>query len=78
MLRHKLRIPAGRHGKQLAESERKYRRLVENLGKDYFLPAHARVFDYLSPSITSALGYSQKEFHPLQRLPYRESPNKKY
>ena len=48
----------------LRGSEEKYRRLVENLGKEYFFYRHDTrgVFDYLSPSITGTLGYSQKEF----------------
>lgn len=65
MLRHKLaEYQQAETAKRLAESELKYRRLVENLGKDYFFYRHdaSGIFDYLSPSITSALGYSQKEF----------------
>lgn len=48
----------------LQESEEKYRRLVENLKEEYFFYSHdtTGVFDYLSPSITNILGYSQKEF----------------
>ena len=48
----------------MRQSEEKYRRLVENLGKEYFFYRHDTegIFDYLSPSITSALGYSTKEF----------------
>lgn len=48
----------------IREGEEKYRRLVENLGKEYFFYRHDAkgIFDYLSPSITSALGYSPKEF----------------
>jgi PAS domain S-box-containing protein len=46
------------------ESENKYRRLVENLGVEYFFYAHDPdgVFSYVSPSITRILGYSQEEF----------------
>jgi PAS domain S-box-containing protein len=48
----------------LQESEDKYRRLVENLKEEYFFYSHdtTGVFNYLSPSITNILGYSQKEF----------------
>jgi len=48
----------------LQESEEKFRRLVENLKEEYFFYSHdtTGVFDYLSPSITNILGYSQKEF----------------
>ena len=50
--------------KALQESEEKFRRLVENLKEEYFFYSHdiTGVFDYLSPSITNILGYSQKEF----------------
>lgn len=48
----------------LRMSEEKYRRLVENLRKEYFFYRHdiQGVFTYLSPSITNMLGYSQEEF----------------
>jgi len=48
----------------LQQSEEKYRRLVENLKDEYFLYSHDTngVFDYISPSITNILGYSQQEF----------------
>ncbi|RJO66217.1 MAG: PAS domain S-box protein [Myxococcales bacterium] len=47
----------------LRESEEKFRRLVENLGKEYFFYQHdvRGVFTYLSPSITAMLGYSREE-----------------
>lgn len=46
------------------ESEEKYRRLVENLRKEYFFYSHGTdgVFTYLSPSITNVLGYEHDEF----------------
>ncbi|MDD5209583.1 MAG: PAS domain S-box protein [Elusimicrobiales bacterium] len=49
---------------RIRESEEKYRRLVENLGKEYFFYQHDKkgIFNYLSPTITDTLGYSQKEF----------------
>jgi len=48
----------------LKRSEEKYRRLVENLGNEYFfytrdIDGH---FQYISPSITKVLGYSSEEF----------------
>jgi PAS domain S-box-containing protein len=48
----------------LRASEEKYRRLVENLREEYFFYSHDTngVFQYISPSITNILGYSQKEF----------------
>ncbi len=48
----------------LQKSEEKYRRLVENLKEEYFFYSHDTegVFQYISPSITNILGYSQKEF----------------
>ncbi|MBU4151445.1 MAG: PAS domain S-box protein [Proteobacteria bacterium] len=44
--------------------EGKYRRLVENIGSEYFLYSHdtGGVLTYVSPSITDILGYSQQEF----------------
>lgn len=44
-------------------NEEKYRRLVENLPLEYFFYRHGAdgIFTYLSPSITSVLGYSQQE-----------------
>jgi PAS domain S-box-containing protein len=49
---------------ELKRSETQFRRLVENIGKDYFLYSldTAGVFQYISPSITEVLGYSQDEF----------------
>ena len=48
----------------LRKSEEKYRRLVESLREEYFFYSHDTngVFQYISPSITDVLGYSQKEF----------------
>lgn len=48
----------------IRESEEKYRRLVENLRKEYFFYSHGTdgVFTYLSPSITNVLGYEHDEF----------------
>ena len=49
---------------QLHKSEQKYRSLVENLNDEYFFYQHdlEGVFSYLSPSITTILGYSITEF----------------
>jgi PAS domain S-box-containing protein len=49
---------------ELIESEGKFRRLVESLEQHYFIYSHNTegVFTYISPSITSVLGYTQKEF----------------
>lgn len=48
----------------LLSSERKYRRLVESLKRDYIIYSHDMDgnFTYLSPSIVNVLGYSQDEF----------------
>jgi PAS domain S-box-containing protein len=48
----------------LRRSEEKYRRLVENLRDEYFFYSHGTdgVFTYLSPSVTSVLGYATDEF----------------
>ncbi len=53
-----------RKDEAIAESERKYRRLVEGIQDEYFLYSHDPdgYFTYVSPSITNVLGYSQKEF----------------
>lgn len=57
----------------LAKSEKKYRRLVENLQDEYFLYSHDSegVFSYVSPSIKLILGYEQEAFlqHYLTFLP---------
>lgn len=49
---------------QLRNSEQKYRSLVENLQDEYFFYQHDLdgVFIYLSPSLTSILGYSVDQF----------------
>jgi len=48
----------------LRESEEKHRRLIENLKQEYFFYRHGTdgVFTYLSPSITTVLGYGVDEF----------------
>jgi PAS domain S-box-containing protein len=48
----------------LQKSEERYRSLVENLKEEYFFYSHDTngIFNYISPSITNILGYSQKEF----------------
>ena len=48
----------------LIESEAKYRRLIENLPESYFFFAHntSGIYTYVSPSIKSVLGYSEKQF----------------
>ncbi len=50
--------------KQLKNSEQKYRSLVENLQDEYYFFQHDREgnFTYLSPSISTILGYTVKEF----------------
>ncbi len=48
----------------LQNTERKYRRLVESLERDYIIYSHDTngKFTYLSPSIVNVLGYSQDDF----------------
>lgn len=48
----------------LLNSERKYRRLVESMERDYIIYSHDMEgnFTYLSPSVGKVLGYSQDEF----------------
>ncbi|HNW43410.1 MAG TPA: PAS domain S-box protein [Elusimicrobiales bacterium] len=48
----------------LRDSEERYRRLVEDLGREYFFYRHDTkgVFDYLSPTMTDMLGYTREEF----------------
>lgn len=57
----------------LARSEKKYRRLVENLQDEYFLYSHDLngIFSYVGPSVSLILGYSQQEFlqHYLTFMP---------
>ena len=52
------------HAEMLSVSESKYRRLVENIQDEYFIYTHDLdgIFRYVSPSVTSILGYSQNEF----------------
>lgn len=49
---------------QLQISEQKYRSLVENLQDEYFFYQHNRegIFTYLSPSVSTILGYSVDQF----------------
>jgi PAS domain-containing protein len=48
----------------LKNNEKKYRNLVENIGSVFFLYSHGvdGIFTYVSPSITTILGYSSHEF----------------
>ena len=48
----------------LKRSESKFRNLVENIEDEYLLYSHDinGIFDYVSPSVTTILGYSQNEF----------------
>ena len=48
----------------LQNSEKKYKRLVESLERDYIIYSHDKDgnFSYLSPSVVNVLGYSQDEF----------------
>jgi len=49
---------------ELTESREKYRRLIEGLKDDYFFYFHEKdgVFSYVSPSVSSILGYAPDEF----------------
>ncbi len=49
---------------RLKESEEKYRRLAENLGKEYFFYQHDTkgVLTFVSQTITEMLGYNQQQF----------------
>jgi PAS domain S-box-containing protein len=53
-----------RSKKALRESEERHRRLVENLGREYFFYLHDTdgIVTYVSPSVTKMLGYGQEEF----------------
>jgi PAS domain S-box-containing protein len=46
------------------ESESKYRRLVDNLGREYFFYIHNTqgIMTYVSPSVHDMVGYTQDEF----------------
>jgi len=62
-LKHNLENQVRQRTKQLENSERKYRSLVENLRDEYFFYKHDLNgnFTYLSPSFTSILGYNTTE-----------------
>lgn len=62
-LKHNLENQVVQRTKQLENSERKYRSLVENLRDEYFFYKHDLdgKFTYLSPSFTSILGYNTTE-----------------
>lgn len=49
--------------KLLGKSEKKYRRLIENIKDEYILYTHDKkgFFTYVSPSVASILGYSNNE-----------------
>ncbi len=49
---------------ELNESRQKFKRLEDNLAKEYFFYTHDtnRVYSYLSPSVTNVLGYSVEEY----------------
>ncbi len=61
---------------ELIKSEGKYRRLVENLSDDYFFYTHdtAGIMTYISPSVTSMLGYSKKDFMDHYSKYFTDSP----
>ncbi len=63
-LKENLEIQVLQRTEQLQNSEQKYRSLVENLQDEYFFYQHdlEGVFTYLSPSITTILGYSVDDF----------------
>lgn len=54
------------------KSERKYKRIVENLQEEYFFYSHDLdgVYKYVSPSINNVLGYSQEEFYANSDIHY--------
>nr|CRH06086.1 Sensor protein [Candidatus Magnetococcus massalia] len=60
----------------LGASEAKFRRLVESLGKEYFLYTHDKegIFTYLSPSIRTVIGYEQEEFMTHYAEYYTDNP----
>ena len=49
---------------ELINSERKYRRLIDNLGSEYYFYSHNTkgMKSYVSPSVTKMLGYSLEEY----------------
>lgn len=63
MLDRKLHELEEEHGR-VREREEEYRRLVEELSRDYFIYRHDRegTFTYLSPAVIDILGYTAEEF----------------
>ena len=59
--------------KLIQKSEHKYRSLVESIEDEYLLYSHGvdGVFDYISPSVQTLLGFKQNEFlkHYLEYMP---------
>ena len=62
---------------QLQKSEQKYRSLVENLQDEYFFYQHdlEGVLNYLSPSVTTILGYSVDELLQHFKTHLTDHPN---
>ncbi|ABK44328.1 multi-sensor hybrid histidine kinase [Magnetococcus marinus MC-1] len=60
----------------LRQSEEKFRRLVESLSSEYFLYSHNTegVFEYVSPSIRTVLGYDPQEFMTHYATYFTENP----
>ncbi len=50
--------------RQLRTRERQYRSLVEGISDEYLIYSHDKsgIFDYISPSVTRILGYTQQQF----------------
>lgn len=64
------------HTEELRSSETRFRRLVENLKEDYFFYTRDPQgnYTYLSPSLTTVLGYSPEEYISNYHCYYTDNP----
>ena len=63
---------------ELVETQKKFKRLEENLSEHYYFYTHdtKRVYSYLSPSVTNVLGYTRQEYIDNHYSYIAENPGK--